>query len=607
MYRLQNILINGYTGTDNMKNMYYRSSDDIYDGANGEGVLYKDNHFEFFTYYNALSVQKWKKYTYAEKFYLVLEAEGELTVDLFGHFVDRGNSIQKEWMGSYGYDLPERMRIVLPYPERMQSSVAAFQIKVHKKTVIYDAYYATDMNLCRISAPYISLVTTTFQKESYVQRNIELLSKHIFSDPEYAHAFCWNIIDNGRTIPEQTDPGEDIKIFHNRNVGGAGGFARGILESLRQSESPTHILLMDDDVVFSAESFKRIYKLLSILRPEYKDHFISGAMLNMTKPNIQHEDIGIFNLYGEHGPVKPQYDLNRWDSVLLNEVLLPDDVHQYSGWWYCCIPSRIVNRDNLPLPVFVRGDDVEYSIRNHTGFITMNGICIWHEGFENKFSGALELYQVHRNDLILQAMHKEVSDVLLIKRIQDLFWQEMYKFDYKGAALLLDSVEDYLRGPEYIKGLDGQACMQEKKKLDNTLCDITPEIEQLIDYEKLYCCEPLGKLRKFLYDYSYNGHRLPMLLTKRKAGIIPYGWGYYQRKQYFTRVNYAIDPANHKYAVYERSDRTFRELKQRYGQIMDKYEKENNRVAGEYRACEKEMESGEFWEGYLEFWEGYLE
>lgn len=599
MYKLHNILINGFIEIDGTRHMYYRSVDTIYSGFNGESILRKDNLFEFFTYFNSLSVEKWRKYTYAEKFYLILDAEGEFTIDLFGHFSEKGTNIKKEWLGSYGYNLQERTQIILPYPIGMQSTVVAFQIKTRKKTLIYDAYYAANIDEDKIVAPYIALVTTTFKKESYIGRNIALLKEQIFSDSEYANAFCWNIVDNGRTLHEQTDYQQDIRIFHNKNVGGAGGFARGMIESLKQPKSPTHILLMDDDVVFSAESFKRLYKLLSIIRSEYKEYFVSGAMLKMQQPNVQHEDIGVLSEHGEHGPAKPQYDLNQWDSVLRNEIILPDNVHQYSGWWYCCIPRNIVNKDNLPLPIFVRGDDVEYSIRNHTGFITMNGICIWHEGFENKFSGALELYQVHRNDLILQALHKEVADVLVIKRIQDLFWQEMYKFNYKGATLLLDVIEDYLKGPEFIKKLDGEECMREKREKDNTLSDITPEVERLIDYENLYCYKKLRKIRKFLYDYSYNGHRLPMFMVRRKIGIIPYGWGYYQNKQYLTKVNYAIDTSNHKYAVYRRSDKTFLELKQRYRTIMVRYEKENERVADEYRMCAQEMESGLFWEKYL--------
>ncbi|MCM1538733.1 MAG: hypothetical protein NC254_10075 [bacterium] len=600
MYKLQKILTNGFTEIDGTRHMYYRSSVRIYGGLNGEGILYKDNCFEFFTYFNSFSVEKWRKYTYAGSFYLVLEIDGKFTIDLFGHYGEKESSIRKEWLGSYDYDLQEKTKIILPYPIGMQSAVVAFEINTRKKTFIYDAYYATDIDEDRIAAPYIALATTTFKKESYVSRNIALLKEQIFSDPEYANAFCWNIVDNGRTLHEQTDYEQNIRIFHNKNVGGAGGFARGMIESLRQPVKPTHILLMDDDVVFSAESFKRLYKLLSIIRLEYKKYFVSGAMLKMQQPNIQHEDIGKLNTLGFHEAVKPQFDLNLWNNVLLNEKIPDDNNYQYAAWWFCCIPVGIARLDNLPLPVFVRGDDVEYSIRNQAKFITMNGLCIWHEGFEGKFSAALEYYQVERNELIVRALHSELSEVDVIGHIKEIFWQEIYKYNYQGASLLLDAIEDFLKGPDYFFALDLFEKLQEKREQDNKLLPITEEIRKLIDYEHLFDYRELKKRMKFLYDYTYNGQgRIPNFLTKKKIGIIPYGWGYFPEKQCLTSANYAIDVVRDKYAVYRKDRNAFKRIKNRFYKLMHEYNEKHISIEKEYQEFRQHVTCLEFWMDYL--------
>lgn len=600
MYKLQKILTNGFIEIDGTRHMYYRSSDSIYSGINGEDILYKDNWFEFFTYFNSLSVEKWKKYTCAEKFYLILEAEGKFEIDLFGHFIEKESNIKKEWLGNYVYNLQKRTQIILSYPIGMQSTVVAFQIKTRKKTFIYDAYYATNINEDKIATPYIALVTTTFKKESYVGRNIALMKEQIFSDSEYANTFCWNIVDNGKTLCEQTDYEQNIRIFHNKNVGGAGGFARGIIESLKQPQIPTHILLMDDDVVFSAESFKRIYKLLSIIRSEYEEHFVSGAMLKMQQPNIQHEDIGRLNKLGFHEAVKPQFDLNLWNNVLLNEKILDDNNYQYAAWWFCCIPVGIAKLDNLPLPVFVRGDDVEFSIRNQAKFITMNGLCIWHEGFEGKFSAALEYYQVERNELILCAMHPELSDVDVIGHIKEIFWQEIYKFNYQGASLLLDAVEDFLKGPDYFFTLDLFEKLQEKREQDNKLMPITEEIRKRIDYEHLFEYKELKRGIKFFYDYTYNGQsRIPNFWLKKKIGIIPYGWGYFQQKQCLADVNYAIDVASDKYAVYRKDRKAFKRIKNRFYELMREYDEKHTGIEKEYQDYRNQVTCLEFWREYL--------
>ena len=81
--------------------------------------------------------------------------------------------------------------------------------------------------------------------------------------------------------------------------------------------------------------------------------------------------------------------------------------------------------------------------------------------------------------------------------------------------------------------------------------------------------------------------------------MIPYGWGYYQQKQYLTRVNYAIDPTNRLYAVYERNDASYRKLRKRFADIMARYEAENAGVMQAYRDAEQELESSLFWEKYL--------
>ena len=70
------------------------------------------------------------------------------------------------------------------------------------------------------------------------------------------------------------------------------------------------------------------------------------------------------------------------------------------------------------MPIFVRGDDVEYGLRCNPGFITMNGICVWHMGFAGKFNVGMDHYQVNRNLLINQAVTGLIDDVNVIRKTQ---------------------------------------------------------------------------------------------------------------------------------------------------------------------------------------------
>lgn len=599
MYKIQDIYIKPFLGNEIITNLYYRSNNFVYENQEGHCELKKGSVLDFFTYFNSLSLEKWKKYTYAEQFYLVFNAKGKFEINVFGHYFNK-NKIEKEYLAHFSYKLNEMQQNIILIPQHIKAQVVGFEIVTNKKTVVSDMYYAADVSENKIRQPYIALTTTTFKKEDYIKNNIEILNKEIFEDDEYKNCFCWNIVDNGSTLKEQIDPNQKIRIFHNKNVGGAGGFSRGMIEGLQQKDKPTHILLMDDDVSFSAESFKRLYKLLSIVKEDYTDYFVSGAMLKMNAPNIQHEDIGVLNEKGYHEALKPNLDLNLWDSVLKNEKIDETDRHKYAAWWFCCIPTTVASLDNLPLPVFVRGDDVEYSLRNNAKFISMNGICIWHDGFEGKFGAALEYYQVERNELILTAMHPELADVDVFGHIEEIFWQEVYKFNYKGASLLLDAVEDFMKGPKYFLSLDLFEKLSEKRKLDNKLEKITDDVRKLINYETLYNYEPMAKGKKAIYDYTYNGQaRIPEGLIRSKIGIIPYGWGYFPSKQCLVNKIYAIDTENDKYVIYKKDRLEFKKIKNRFITLEKKYFTCKESLENDYRSVLKEITDIGFWKKYL--------
>lgn len=601
MNKLYDIQFHETFGDDVLNFMYCRSDRVLTEKAASGQELKKATNYDFFTYFNALSIEKWRRYTRLKNFWLVIEAKGDFDLYVFGHYQISTGVIKKEYYRKQTVNSDVIMQIIVPIPEDIKGEVIGFSVYANQDTYISEAYWATDCEGIDKNEVNIALSTTTFEKENYIRKNIEVLTKGLFSKPEYARHFHWFIVDNGRTL-DSSISNEYISLISNPNLGGAGGFARGMMESIKAGVY-THVLLMDDDVVMTIESFKRLYILLLYLKKEYQGNFISGAMLKIEEPNVQHEDIGVFDTDGRHRPAKPMLDLNYWDSIVKNEKFLYDDgLHYYAGWWFCCIPMQYIRTDNLPLPVFVRGDDVEYSLRNNPGFISLNGICIWHEGFEGKFSGAMEFYQVERNELILNAISEKLLDVDVIGRVERFFWEEMYKFNYKGAALLLDAVEDYLSGPEYVFSLDGGKVMQEKKRLDNTLTAMTEDITTMFCSEvtensegvnDFYEWKPIEKrITKLIYDYTYNGQaRIPEFILRKRIGIIPYGWGYFPQKMCMADEIYAIELRSNRYVKFTRDRKKFRELKKRHRRLMQKYQIENGKVTNLYKeAFEKQIE-----------------
>ena len=79
-----------------------------------------------------------------------------------------------------------------------------------------------------------------------------------------------------------------------------------MIESLEQNPKATHVLLMDDDVEVLPESFIRTFNLLSLLKEEYAEAFLSGAMMSLEEPNLRTEDLGFFTAKGTFLPLSLQ-------------------------------------------------------------------------------------------------------------------------------------------------------------------------------------------------------------------------------------------------------------------------------------------------------------
>ena len=149
------------------------------------------------------------------------------------------------------------------------------------------------------------------------------------------------VIDNGRTLDAEKLSGNRVQVVPNDNVGGAGGFTRGMITAMEQTPKATNILLMDDDVAVSPESIKRTYNLLRILKPEHREDMISGAMLNYEIGEDQWEDIGNMTQQGTFAGCKPPLRLTLFEDLVYNEMYTPTKWQRnnmYAAWWYCCIP-----------------------------------------------------------------------------------------------------------------------------------------------------------------------------------------------------------------------------------------------------------------------------
>ena len=445
--RFANVLLETKPRALSYPTMYYHT-DQLFapDTRTGDWTVAGAGTVDFTTYFNALSVFKLLKYTRATSFRLHIEVKSTASVTVTQTRAER-LSMTPQLVES----VTETVRgdgkwheVALDIMTDPATVIAGFQIVTQAKTAIRNGYYEVEFD-GEARDVELSIATTTFRKEKFIERNIELVKTELLgSDYDIANHLTMHVIDNGSTLPAAELSDEHVTVTPNENVGGAGGFARGMIESLEQSTPATHVLLMDDDVEVSPESILRTYNLLRIVNDEYSEAFVSGAMLNIEDTQDQKEDTGFISTYdGSCVPAKPPLQVTKFVDVVYNECYdeqlnVPTDAHRYAAWWYCVIPTTVIKYNGLPLPVFVRFDDVEYGIRCNPKFMTMNGICVWHAKFDIRYNAGVERYQTIRNQMIGQMVTGLVPDTkTMLHSLHHMVDLECRKFNYTDAELAL--------------------------------------------------------------------------------------------------------------------------------------------------------------------------
>lgn len=585
------------------------------DRSNGRMRIAAGTTVSFATYFNMLPIKKWTTYTFAERITLQLDAHGTfdlvikaLDADDIPHWFYNRHSARQAELAQQRIQADGSVVVDIP-PEAEVATAVAFEIHAIDDVVLAGGAWIGDIGTQEPNRVDIGLLTTTFQKEEFITANLAMLEQEVFAvEDDLANHLHVFVVDNGRTLDASNVESEHVKLFPNPNVGGAGGFARGMIEALRSDIALTHVLIMDDDVHIMPDSLQRTYMLLRLLKPEYAGRYISGAMLCDEAMNIQHEDIGAVNPGGFFASKKGDRDLYDARSMVANDAFWGDYDDEYAAWWYCVVPMQYVTEKTLPMPLFVRGDDVEFSLRNEPGFLTMSGICVWHVGFSQKYSAAMECYQVIRNSLILQAAAGVTQKSIMYERSMDQVMYMLYQYAYDYAELVLDAIEDYMKGPEFLEHADGAKIIKEKSALNEVLKPIEEYASLLheagLDGPRgLYAVredEPLSRFWAFLRWRTMNGHRkAPKFFFRRKIGTTPYDWQWTLNKQTGSEAILAVHPVLNQAILRERDTQRFEELYARKEALEAEYKMRGDEIAKQWRDRYPYLTSIEFWVDHL--------
>lgn len=400
-------------------------------------------------------------------FDLALEPRLESTEELY--FRETGNGLDLNTYFNY-----------ISY-EKLEKYTRVTEVRVENNSVFVECTNPSFVNC--------AIILCTYKREKNIVKNVNYLLENLKKAPELSCRII--VVDNAKTLSQINFVG-DVMLVPNENSGGSGGFKRG-METAAEIGGFTHFILMDDDVEIDFVAMQKMLNFLRFLRPEYRDLAIAGSMLYMDKPTIQFEAGGHFGKDGIQRSFGHFLDLSKPENLALNER--ENDIN-YGGWWLMCMPFKLIENGEFPLPFFLKYDDVEYALRNKLRIITLNGVGVWHEKFETKYNSSSEYYNT-RNYLHLCAMYCENFNSR--KWVKKQIRAKKVRQQYKMVEAIKLGYEDFLKGLEWLKGLNAE----ENHRL---ICELNYDFLSYDEIKKIYgVCPEDGKFypvpgRKGLLD-----------------------------------------------------------------------------------------------------------
>lgn len=417
---------------------------DSLDIRDGSVYLKKGQIVDFSTYFNLFSAQKWQNYTSISDVRIQLHIRGNYKITVYEVSQQQKRELYSETgHDDYQKDIPLKS---------CQANFITFTLTALEEGVQFwgGAYYGQFED---VQNTEIGIIICTFKREEYVKRNLKMLQGLMQENPHF-HVM---VIDNGQTLPEICN--EQLQVIHNRNYGGSGGFTRGLMEQVNQGTN-NYVLMMDDDILIETSSLERVYALCRHIKSQYAQQMIAGSMMSMDEPTIQYENTAYWGKVRLHS-LGQGFDLTAIEDLIKNDQL-PLKQNKYAAWWFCCIPMAVVRKNGYPLPNFIKGDDMEYGIRNRRDIITMNGIGVWHEAFAKKMSPVVNYYS-DRNMLILNEFADGCGRGTVFFSMIARLGRHILRGDTVGIRIFESAVRDYMSGYEGITSIGADDKMEQVK------------------------------------------------------------------------------------------------------------------------------------------------
>lgn len=527
----------------------------------------------FDTYFNMFSAGKWLKDCNIRNLRLIVEAKGDFEARLIHSKPAISWDVHSRISNKEGV-------IEFDLSHIDATGMLALKIVAFRRTTFRGARFVADIE-ANHALPKLAVSMTTFKREEAASKTVRRLMEFRRQFP-FGKNIILQVVDNGKSL--QIEPTEGLKYYGNKNLGGAGGFSRGLLEA--EKAGFTHVLFTDDDADFPTEALVRTYAFLALAKDPRTA--LIGAMINTAQKWALWENGALF----DHKCL-PQFhgmDLRQADEVrrLEQESLTVPSERLYGGWWYFAFP--VAYAKHKPFPFFVRGDDVSFSLANDFHQVTLPGVVSFQDGFTQKES-PLTWYLDFRSHMVhhLAVPSMESSADKLIEMFDWFIKRTLIHFHYERAETVLLAMQHVMEGPEFFA-----------KNADTT--EIRASIKAMVSQEVLRPMQsPKHKRARWLRRHKYgrfiarrlgNGERIPLFEKLGSEAVVDIAhrhhtgpiWGNTRITYYDARegVGYSVqfDRAREK-EIRQKASQMSQEFRERYPQILASYQRAYPEMTGE--------------------------
>lgn len=471
-----------------------------FDETLGQVAFSAGDTLGFDTYFNQFNLAKWVKHCDLSDLSLALWGDGqvELSIEALWHKAAPVTLFQGPVALSEG--ALARIDVTGPLADTLRGAPAVLVFRISAQSGGYLSNAAWQTRQAPRRQPDLALSITTFRREQAVQASVRRFEDFMTRSPLAAHLHLI-VVDNGQSAGIEAS--DHVTPIANENLGGSGGFARGLLAARERGAS--HCLFMDDDAAIHMPSLERTWMFLAYATDPATA--VSGALASAAQRHTIWESGAYFDK--RCWPLFINTDMRRADHLLQMEAESTEAPPHgyYGGWWYFAFP--VDHARHMPFPFFVRGDDISFSLVHDFNIVTLPGVLSFQDAdFADKES-AQTLYLDLRSHLAhhLALPDMEIGRLLCLRIVLWFYLRSLVKMHYETLAALNLSFEDLIRGPEFFaKHADMSQRRADIKALMKDEVWV-PADQRATPQQTRF--NPNSRLPRLLMKLTVNGHLLP--------------------------------------------------------------------------------------------------